>query len=205
MLPLREALRDLTRLHSIARRLPLRFDPAALASDLARVPDSSWVTYSGAYFDSGRYLSVNVSGTELFREVVSSFQAPIRMVRLTRLLPGGNIRRHRDTNVGRDLFRVHVPVATDGSVEFRVAGVNLPMQIGEAWRMDPRFPHEVHNRSGNDRVHLIIDLPRSAALDDLLARGHCFGRHLLLDYFALDGLRWLASRSGISGLRKHRR
>jgi hypothetical protein len=93
------------------------------------------------------------------REVLASFQCPIRTVRFLKLAPEGGIREHRDQYVGVDFdeLRVHVPVLTNDDVDFVVAGERVVMRPGQCWYVDVDQPHSVLNRGTTDRVHLVFD------------------------------------------------
>jgi hypothetical protein len=53
--------------------------------------------------------------------------------------------------------RLHIPVVTNPSVEFYLAGRRVPMQAGECWYLDLSLPHRVQNLGASERVHLVID------------------------------------------------
>ena len=180
------AIVDACRTHVVASRLALRFDPASLQRELDSIDASKWQPYVGPHYDSGRYLSFSVAGTPHFADVVAAFPSQVRMARLNKLLPGGQIARHRDNNVPRDFVRIHVPLRTGDNVDFLIDDTRLPMESGECWMIDPRFAHEVYNRGTSERTHLIIDLRKSAALDELLAPGQPLRRRFLTDYFAAE-------------------
>ena len=190
------SLGDAMRRHHVARKLPLQFDPDAIASELAQIDASDWITYSGPYYDEGRYLSVGVTPNGHLGGMLSSFPGEIRMARLTRLLPGGRISRHRDRNVPRDSVRIHIPVITGNQVEFWIGGVKLPMHAGQAWQIDPRFPHEVYNGGETDRVHMIVDLRHGPALDELLDRGESVRKAFLTAYFLREAILWPRGMAG---------
>jgi quercetin dioxygenase-like cupin family protein len=194
-----ERISDATHRHAVARKLTLQFDPVTLAADLSAVPPGAWQQYRGKYHDDGRYLSA--AADKLFQPVLQALPAPVWMSRLTRLLPGGTIARHRDNNVARNIVRIHVPIVTAGSVEFRIGGVALPMRPGEAWHIDPRFPHEVHNRGDSDRVHLIVDLFTTPALQAMLAAQPPVRDGFLTSYLLRETILWAPRRvrAAVSG------
>ncbi len=171
----------------LARKIPLRFDPARLRDDLARIAKDDW----RAHFNTGEYVGdwsgvalraplqadastpllagLNV-GTEFvntptldrcpyFREILAAVLCPIKSARLLKLGPGSIIREHRDYDLGLDQgeARVHIPVATNSSVEFMLDGRRIVMGEGEAWYLELNRPHSVRNRGATDRVHLVVD------------------------------------------------
>ena len=220
MFPLNEALR----LHPVARRLALRFDAVRLAADLARVHESWWGRHLGPYHD-GAWESVSLwaPGGDLreqssrggafaatpalgfcpyIAEVLDRFPAERNRVRLMRLRAGGRILRHSDPlhTIARDLVRLHVPIVTNPEVHFTVNDVRVPLAVGETWHVDVRFPHEVANLGGTDRVHLVMDLVPTAELSAIIAAGEPLARGRLTGYYAkhLIGGR-LRRLLGISG------
>jgi quercetin dioxygenase-like cupin family protein len=204
----------------VARKLPLTFAPARLIADLASVPESWWSRHAGPFHD-GAWESVSLwaprgdmreqrsfggafaatpalQACPYLAEVLNAFPGVRNRVRLMRLRAGGRILRHSDPihKVSRELTRIHIPIVTSPAVTFLVNDKPLPLRPGEAWTIDVRFPHEVINASGEDRVHLVIDLVRDAALQGLLDRSTVYGRGLLLGYFVRHSLpvsvqRWL--------------
>jgi hypothetical protein len=205
-------LLEALRIHPVARRLPLAFDPVRLQADLTRIEESWWRGHLGPYHD-GNWESVSLwsprgdlleqrsyggafAATEALtrcaylREVMDAFPAEKNRVRLMRLQPGGQILRHSDPlhQIARDLVRIHVPVVTSPTVRFIVHGRRLVMEPGTAWLVDVRFPHEVHNPGTDSRVHLVLDLINSPALDALLHRSVVVGRGLLTGYYARHAL-----------------
>ncbi|MDB6079402.1 MAG: Aspartyl/asparaginyl beta-hydroxylase [Akkermansiaceae bacterium] len=180
-----------------AARLPLRFDPAALQADLATLGTGEWLAHFNTGFFSGDWSgaalrAVAGSGNAMYadthqgefadtallqqckhlREVVESFQCPLRSVRLLRLTAGSNIREHRDYDLGYDAgeVRVHVPVITNPGVEFILDGKRITMNEGECWYLDLNLPHRVRNRGESDRVHLVIDCQLNDWLRGMIAR-----------------------------------
>jgi hypothetical protein len=48
-------------------------------------------------------------------------------------------------------------VFTNKDVEFILQEEQMHLQEGECWYMNFNLPHSLHNKSNNDRVHLVID------------------------------------------------
>ena len=171
-------------------KLPFAFDPAALQADLARLSAEGWLPhfnrdrYAGDW--SGLVLRGPAGGGDslysggeafedrpllarcpAFQAVMTTFQCPLRSVRLLRLGPGAVIREHRDYDLGPDRgeVRLHVPVRTHDGVDFRLRNRRVVMGEGETWYLDLSQPHRVANRGERDRIHLVLD----AVLDDWLA------------------------------------
>lgn len=81
----------------------------------------------------------------------------VRMI-LAKLLAGGKIPGHTDAGFSLlNCHRVHVPIITNDDVVFSVGGEEINMRTGEFWEINNATVHAVENRSGEDRVHLIVD------------------------------------------------
>jgi hypothetical protein len=110
-------------------RLPLKFDPAALAADLAKAEQMPWVKhfnradYTGDWVLAALRRPVTARGlhpilsvvsdpscrdwenTEMveqcpaFKAVLDAFEAPLTSVRLMSLAPGSEIKEHTDLNL----------------------------------------------------------------------------------------------------------
>lgn len=169
-------------------RLPMAFDPARLAADLAAFDGDEWVAhfvrqnYEGDW--SALPLRAQVGATHpiqmiysppgvtdfadtpflsrapYFAEVIAAFACPVTCVRLMRLTPGSVIKEHHDNDLAAEegVARIHVPVATNDRVEFLLNGTPVTMKPGEAWYLRLADPHAVANRGTADRVHLVIDV-----------------------------------------------
>ena len=176
-------------------RLPLAFDPARLAADLAALDGTDWVehfvrqNYEGdwsvlplrapigathpiqmIYSPPGAVDFVDtpfLERTPYFAEVIAAFHCPVTSVRLMRLTPGSVIKEHKDHDLAAEegVARIHVPVVTNDAVEFCVNRVPVTMLPGEAWYLRLADPHSVANRGDTTRVHLVIDV----VVDDWMA------------------------------------
>jgi hypothetical protein len=175
-------------------RLPLEFDVAAMASDVATLPDSSWVDHFNTAIFEGRWCGValrSVGGrpaqlypdptatadfadTEILagcpnlRDAVAQLRCPLTAVRLLALDPGASIKEHRDYCLGYDdgEVRLHIPILTNSDVEFVLAGEPVTLGVGECWYLDLNLPHRAANRSRQRRVHLVAD----CVVDDWLEK-----------------------------------
>jgi hypothetical protein len=81
-----------------------------------------------------------------------------------------------------------VPVVTSAAVKFWVNDRLVVMRPGEAWHVDVRFPHEVHNQGTADRVHLVLDLIANPATVALLRGAESVGKGFLTGYFVRHSL-----------------
>ena len=205
-------LPDSLRSHPIARKLAVRFDPQRLAADLANVPEGWWRRHQGHYHD-GAWESVSLwaprgdqneqtsrGGTfaatpalaacPFVAEVLDRFPAERNRVRFMRLRPGGHILRHSDPihTIARHLVRLHVPMLTNPDVRFTVNDVRVPLQAGETWHVDVRFPHEVANMGATARVHLVMDLVPGPELVRWIAEAEPLGVGRLTGYYLKHAL-----------------
>jgi aspartyl/asparaginyl beta-hydroxylase len=106
-----------------------------------------------------------------FRQVLDTFQAPLRAVRLMRLTPGSVIKEHNDLELSFEegTVRIHVPVATNSGVEFYLNRSRVVLDAGSAWYLRLSDPHSVVNRGTTDRVHMVIDAEVNDWVADILA------------------------------------
>lgn len=181
-------------------RLPLDFDPARLAADMAAVSASGWTAhfikqnYEGDWSviplraQAGarhivQMIYSNPTATAFedtpmleaapyLRAVLGQFSCPLQAVRLMRLAPGSVIKEHRDHDLRFEdgTVRIHIPVVTNEDVDFRLNGVRCPMAAGTSWYLRLSDPHSVANRGPTDRVHLVIDATVNGWLRDLFDR-----------------------------------
>lgn len=176
-------------------RLPLRFDVPRMNADLRGLLERSWRLHYQALQYEGRWTALalrSLSGdvddllisperdsryqdTPLvaecpyLREVLATFQSPLKAVRLMRLEPGAEVSEHRDAelNFERGEVRLHVPIRTHPDVVFTLEGERLDLRAGECWYVNFDLPHAVRNPSSMDRVHLVMDLDVDPWLDAL--------------------------------------
>src|SRR2546430_710000 len=168
-------------------RLPFRFDPALLARDLANLSSAAWVhhyvkqNYDGDWSiialrapagETHPLRMINsdpaarnfvdtplLDASPYFREVLATFEAPLRTARLMRLTPGSVIKEHHDAALSFEdgTVRLHIPVVTNDAVDFRLNGVRVALEAGSCWYLRLSEPHSVANRGTEDRVHLVVD------------------------------------------------
>lgn len=167
--------------------LPFRFDPALLARDLGNLSSAAWVrhyvrqNYEGDWSiiplraPAGETHPVRMIGADpacqnfvdtplldacpYFREVIATFRAPLRAVRLMRLTAGSVIKEHEDVDLSFEdgMVRLHIPVVTNADVDFRLNGVRVNLEAGTCWYLRLSDPHSVANHGTEDRVHLVVD------------------------------------------------
>lgn len=181
-------------------QLPLRFDPVLLERDLAVLaPD--WIDHFVPQNYEGEWAAFPLRGpagethpirqisagphvtdfvdmpaltrTPYFREVLDSLRCPLLGVRLMRLGAGSIIKEHSDPMLGAEdgQVRLHVPIITDPAVEFLLNRRPVVMEAGSLWYLRLSDPHSAANRSGRDRIHLVIDAEVNGWLRDRLSEG----------------------------------
>lgn len=162
-------------------RLPWRFDPAALQSEVTALPNDFWLAHPSGLpgnsavplvsvngemnhaFDGAMKATEALTSSPYLSQVVSSFNEVVARSRLMRLDPGAEVAEHVDFNyhwVSR--VRIHVPIVTDPSVVFYCGSESVHMRPGESWLFDSWRRHRVVNASNVRRVHLVIDLAGSS-------------------------------------------
>ncbi|CAM1371222.1 aspartyl/asparaginyl beta-hydroxylase domain-containing protein [Tenacibaculum xiamenense] len=175
-------------------KLPFNFNTEKLTQDLSKIEELSWSGhfnrngYSGVW-SSIALLSVdgelqNISvpldgqklletealrGSKYFKEVLTTFKAPIVSARLLKLKSGSEIKPHKDFNLGYEdgCFRIHIPIITAENVNFFIEDKKVVMLPGECWYTNVNYTHSVSNFSEIDRVHLVIDLERNQWSDEV--------------------------------------
>lgn len=180
-------------------RLPLRFDAAALAADIAALACADWVRHFVPQNYDGDWevapLRARAGATHPILMIVSdpaasdyvdtpllaacpavraaldTLACPLLAVRLMRLGPGSVIREHVDFDLDAEqgTVRLHVPVVTNPEVDFRLNGRRVVMEAGSLWYLRLSDTHSVANRGRTERVHLVIDATVNAWLAGLLA------------------------------------
>lgn len=77
---------------------------------------------------------------------------------MARLPPGARIERHRDTHPSFAVsHRIHVPLQTNADVSFIVGTQRIETEVGVAFELNNRLPHEVSNYGDTPRIHFIFD------------------------------------------------
>lgn len=85
---------------------------------------------------------------------------------MAKLIPGGNIRKHKD--VGRFLelcHRVHIPLKSNPDVGYFVDGKRYYWEPGNIYEFDNTLNHSVQNYSKEDRIHLLVNLYNTKSWD----------------------------------------
>ncbi len=166
-------------------RLPLVFDRERLQADAAGFSAAEWTAHFNRSVYAGDWSGIALravpgANVALFPDpsaklafadtaamqkmnyipaVLDAIPCTKNSVRLLKLAAGSSIRRHRDYYLGPEdgEVRLHVPVRTHPDVEFVLDDERVPMAEGELWFLNFNHYHSVDNRSGVDRIHLVID------------------------------------------------
>jgi len=165
-------------------KLPLTFDAVRLLGEVTALGPEAWTAHFNTRQYEGDWSGVALRTTvgahvplypdpakneyvdmpvleqcPYIREVLSTFQCPLKVVRLLRLAAGSQILEHSDYCLSYEdgEVRVHIPVQTNPQVEFAVDGQAVPLAEGECWYINFNLKHRIHNRGLTDRIHLVID------------------------------------------------
>lgn len=168
-------------------QLPIRFDPRALAAEVAALPQSAWMPHPQGFEGNDAVPLVAVNGglndqfagpmaaTKHLRRMpyVSGLMAELGGVwgrsRLMGLAAGAVVPLHVDIHYyWRTHIRIHVPVITNPGVRFICGGEVVHMEPGEAWVFDSFRMHEVRNEGSYKRVHLVLDTVGGGRIGELI-------------------------------------
>lgn len=166
-------------------KLPFLFDALRLQKELAELDTNFWQLHYQKLHYEGNWSAIplrSINGQadnifiapqlhayyantpflkrdSYFEEVLSFFKCEIQAVRLLKLEAGALIKEHKDAELSFEhgSIRIHIPVITNGQVEFYLDKERMNLKEGECWYMNFNLPHSLHNKSNTHRVHLVID------------------------------------------------
>jgi hypothetical protein len=101
------------------------------------------------------------------RKYIFDLMAAVKGERLGRcminkLKVGGQIYPHADTPVHAEYWdRFHIVLQSAPGSNFRCGDEWVNMETGDVWWFNNKLEHEVINNSGDDRIHLVIDIRTS--------------------------------------------
>lgn len=177
-----------------AVKLPISYDVERLKEDLAQAKTFEFSAHPLKYHD-GNWSVVNLyyAGGELsykhegelgfgeqapqktevlakcpyLEQILDSLPGEIIMARLSAIPADGRVLRHYDPVESADMghYRIHLPITTSDDVVFHLGFKRQKWRAGELWYGDFTYPHSIHNKSGEERVHLIVDIK---ACDELI-------------------------------------
>ncbi len=172
-------------------QLPVRFDAAALAAEIAAIDESEWIPHPQGFPGNDALPLISVNGdvqsdgvegpmrpTALLarlpylRRVLGRLGTTLGRVRLMRLSGNAEVTPHIDQGYyWTERMRVHVPVVTTPGVRFYCGDAEINMAAGECWIFDTWRVHRVHNDAALARIHLVVDTVGGDGLWDLVTRG----------------------------------
>jgi len=83
-------------------------------------------------------------------------------VMINKIRPGGRIYPHADTPEHANYYsRFHLVLQSAPGVDFRCQDEHVYMPTGSLWWFNNKLEHEVINNSGDDRIHMIVDVRTS--------------------------------------------
>jgi hypothetical protein len=164
-------------------RIPLDFDAARLATEVAQFAPADWRPHPQGHPGNWALPLVAVRGDPLddgvagpmlptphlarcpyLHQALAALDAPLGRTRLMKLDARAEATRHVDINYyWQQRVRVHVPVVTFPEVEFRCGDASTHMAAGECWIFDTWRMHNVLNPTPYERIHLVADTVGSEA------------------------------------------
>ena len=176
-------------------QLPIQFDAARLAQEVAAIPESAWRPHPQGYPGNDALALITTDGDPAsdaragamgptphllacpyLMEVLEALGATWGRSRLMRLSGDAEVTAHVDTDYyWRDHMRVHVPIVTQPTVRFDCGDEQVNMAAGECWIFDTWSLHSVHNDATRSRIHLVADTVGGDGLLSLIERGRSPG------------------------------
>lgn len=168
-------------------KLPIAFSADALQAEIAELPAAAWVPHATGFTGNVAVRLVTVGG-----EPTDSFEGPMRPTenlercpyireimaelagvwgrsRLMGLDPEAEVPAHVDVHYyWRTHLRIHIPIVTNPGVTFTCGDTSVHMEPGECWVFDSFRWHDVQNKGGERRVHLVLDTVPTDRLWDLV-------------------------------------
>lgn len=162
-------------------RLPFRFDAGRLAAETAGLDAAAWMPHPSGLAGNSAVALISRDGGDnhdftgrmritphlercpYHQQVMASFGEVLTRSRLMKLDAGCEVGEHVDFNYHwYSRVRMHIPVITNPGVRFHCGGETVHMGAGECWIFDNWRRHRVVNDSGEERIHLVIDLAGSS-------------------------------------------
>jgi hypothetical protein len=180
------------KLHAPFVQLPLQFDAALLAGEIADVEEGAWRAHPAGFAGNDFLPLISAHGdpcNEAFEgpmrptpfltsarpylmQTLASLGAVLGRTRLMRLSGHAAVDEHVDVNYyWRERMRVHVPIATQPTVRFNAGRDSVHMAAGECWIFDTWSLHSVDNNATSQRIHLVADTVGGEGFWSLMAAG----------------------------------
>jgi hypothetical protein len=177
-------------------QLPVAFDAAALAEEVAAIDDRHWRARAVGVAGNSALTLVTTGGDPdnddlagtmrptpwlaqcpRIMQVMDTLGATWGRARLMKLYGQSEVSAHVDTNYyWRERMRVHVPIVTTPDVRFECGEGAVNMAPGECWIFDTWRRHRVLNNNNRERIHLVLDTVGGERLWDLIGNGRAPGR-----------------------------
>ena len=159
-------------------KLPFEFDASIIKQEIAQFSKSE---YSDIYNPSVtletlwlKHLIVPIGSPEkgvtfvptdslkkcpYLLSIFNTFECQTETFRIHTLDGGASIKPHHDSGYSfeQGKVRLHIPIQTNDQVEILLENERVLMKEGECWYCNFNILHEVHNKSDEPRVHLILD------------------------------------------------
>jgi hypothetical protein len=168
-------------------KLPIRFDPDALAAEVRALPTSAWTPHPTGFVGNEAVRLVSPFGeptddiegpmaptedlkrSEYIRQIMAELGAVWGRSRLMGLAAGQEVPSHIDINYyWRTHLRIHIPVITNPGVLFTCGDETVHMAAGECWVFDSFRWHDVQNKGNDQRIHLVLDTVGGGLMPELM-------------------------------------
>jgi hypothetical protein len=168
-------------------KLPIRFDADALAAEVSALPASAWDPHPTGFVGNEAVRLVTPGGEPT--DAIAGPMAPTPHLlrcpyimavmaelggvwgrsRLMGLAPGAEVPAHVDAHYyWRTHLRIHIPVVTNPGVRFTCGDADVHMAAGECWVFDSFQWHDVQNKGGERRIHLVLDTVGGETISELV-------------------------------------
>jgi hypothetical protein len=166
--------------HSVTQNILFKHDWPAPGRGIDHFEDRIYEWATDRDLDPEQYLPIGREDTDMgpvftmrewlrykdvFEPLVEQVIAPLRTphgvvtrLALVRLLAGGYIPPHIDgQEMATKAHRIHVPLTSSPSVEYKIGGRKFTMRAGHAYDFNNRLRHSVRNKGKRPRVNLFVD------------------------------------------------
>ena len=168
-------------------KLPIRFDADALAAEVRALPPSAWTPHPTGFVGNEAVRLITPHGEasdaiegpmaatehlqacDYVRQIMAELGGVWGRSRLMGLAAGREVPSHIDVNYyWRTHLRIHIPVITNPDVLFTCGGETVHMAAGDCWIFDSFRWHDVQNKGGEQRIHLVLDTVGGGLLPELM-------------------------------------